>query len=61
MELSDASLAGYLSSWYPSAMSVCVSCKDPLVLGTDEDEMEDGNNAPVPDDLSLPCGCHFHW
>ncbi|KLU83672.1 hypothetical protein MAPG_02724 [Magnaporthiopsis poae ATCC 64411] len=42
-------------------MSVCVSCKDPLVLGTDEDEMEDGDNAPVPDDLSLPCGCHFHW
>ncbi|KAH8844814.1 hypothetical protein MCOR07_000323 [Pyricularia oryzae] len=38
-------------------MSVCVSCKDPLVLGIDEDE----NAAPVPDDLLLPCGCHYHW
>ncbi|KAL8322281.1 hypothetical protein RB597_008154 [Gaeumannomyces tritici] len=42
-------------------MSGCASCKDLLVLSTDEDAMEDGNNAPVPDDLSLPCGCHFHW
>ncbi|KAL8388328.1 hypothetical protein RB595_009306 [Gaeumannomyces hyphopodioides] len=42
-------------------MSGCANCKDPLVLSTDEDEMEDDNSAPVPDDLSLPCGCHFHW
>lgn len=38
-------------------MSVCTSCEDPLVLGIDEDD----NVTPVPDDLLLPCGCHFHW
>ncbi|GAB1316288.1 hypothetical protein MFIFM68171_06498 [Madurella fahalii] len=49
----------------------CKSCHDPLTLTLDpEDEDIDtrdegaaGEQAQtvVPDDLLLPCGCHFHW
>lgn len=34
--------------------SPCVACHEPLVF-PNEDGVE------VPDDLQLPCGCHFHW
>ncbi|CAK7205935.1 hypothetical protein SEUCBS139899_008715 [Sporothrix eucalyptigena] len=34
--------------------SPCVACNEPLVF-PNEDSIE------VPDDLQLPCGCHFHW
>jgi len=41
-------------------MSVCEACKEPLLL---EVEAEDGSDETqqVPDDLELPCNCHFHW
>ncbi|KAL1852405.1 hypothetical protein VTK73DRAFT_9227 [Phialemonium thermophilum] len=41
-------------------MSACRACSDPLVLQLDPEE-SDGDTATVPDDLLLPCGCHFHW
>ncbi|CAJ2502660.1 Uu.00g100540.m01.CDS01 [Anthostomella pinea] len=44
------------------AAATCKVCDDPLVLEVDDDE--EGGNAetqPVPDDLELSCGCHFHW
>lgn len=45
-------------------MSVCKECDETLVLRLDLDE--DSKSEPehvnsVPDDLELPCGCHFHW
>ncbi|KAH8902399.1 hypothetical protein BR93DRAFT_962513 [Coniochaeta sp. PMI_546] len=54
----------------------CVACHDPLVMTVDPDsdsDSESGQPGPsssaqassssetVPDDLHLPCGCHFHW
>ncbi|KAF2001351.1 hypothetical protein P154DRAFT_521751 [Amniculicola lignicola CBS 123094] len=57
-------------------MSVCVTCKDPLVIEIEPDSDEDVSmeesgpssgkaRAPepetVPDDVHLNCGCHFHW
>ncbi|KXJ91095.1 hypothetical protein Micbo1qcDRAFT_234322 [Microdochium bolleyi] len=41
-------------------MSVCKACEEPLML---EVEAEDGSEETqqVPDDLELPCRCHFHW
>jgi hypothetical protein len=46
--------------------SHCKACNDPLVLRLgedDEDPNQSGTGAEetVPDDLELPCGCHFHW
>lgn len=38
----------------------CKSCQDPLVLALDPEESGDEGET-VPDDLLLPCGCHFHW
>ncbi|SPQ26553.1 7904ec08-cf70-49a5-9aff-d3629ba26d90 [Thermothielavioides terrestris] len=38
----------------------CKSCHDPLILALDPDESGDEGQT-VPDDLHLPCGCHFHW
>ncbi|KAI1116367.1 hypothetical protein F5Y14DRAFT_80437 [Nemania sp. NC0429] len=46
-----------------AAASVCNICEDPLVVEVDEEE-DDGEDAmpqTVPDDLELPCACHFHW
>jgi hypothetical protein len=48
-------------------MSQCKACDKPLVLELYEGGgSEDGSDAGappevVPDDLELPCGCHFHW
>lgn len=49
-------------------MAACKICDDPLVIEVDrDDEGEAGgsssaaNEATVPDDLELQCGCHFHW
>ncbi|KAK3350190.1 hypothetical protein B0T25DRAFT_261852 [Lasiosphaeria hispida] len=40
--------------------ATCKACDDPLVLTLDpEDSGDEGQT--VPDDLELPCGCHFHW
>lgn len=50
----------------------CAHCKDPLTLEIEVDEDDADVNAAtssatapltktVPDDVSLPCGCHFHW
>lgn len=48
----------------------CKSCHDPLILTLDPEEEDDDVGAAsgsstqgqtVPDDLHLPCGCHFHW
>ncbi|KAH7324444.1 hypothetical protein B0I35DRAFT_348096 [Stachybotrys elegans] len=42
-------------------MSLCKACEEPLVIRIDEDEAGDAAADTVPDDLELPCGCHFHW
>ncbi|KAG8158577.1 hypothetical protein KVR01_011699 [Diaporthe batatas] len=41
-----------------SSTPLCKVCEDPLVTQPDED---DAGEAPAPDDLELPCGCHYHW
>jgi hypothetical protein len=38
----------------------CKACHDPLTLALDPEESGDEGET-VPDDLALPCGCHFHW
>lgn len=40
-------------------MATCKTCEDPLVLEVEDDDT--GESQSVPDDLELPCGCHFHW
>ena len=53
-------------------MATCKACQDPLVISLNpEDEIESGDEGgagpsqeqgqTVPDDLELPCGCHYHW
>lgn len=56
------------------AMHQCAACYEDLVLlfneedydsaaeqnGTEPEET-DKNKKTVPDDVELPCGCHFHW
>ncbi|AEO59292.1 hypothetical protein MYCTH_2307479 [Thermothelomyces thermophilus ATCC 42464] len=41
----------------------CKACHDPLIISLDPEDLDNGENQPqtVPDDLLLPCGCHFHW
>ncbi|OLN86347.1 hypothetical protein CCHL11_09352 [Colletotrichum chlorophyti] len=45
--------------------AVCKSCEEPLVIGIEPDSDDEGQTTQetqnVPDDLELPCGCHFHW
>lgn len=52
--------------------TTCKACDDPLILEIPDDEEDTGAGAgagggsgstpqSVPDDLELPCGCHFHW
>lgn len=48
-------------------MAICKVCDEPLLVPLDDEE-DDGpsgasSSAPqtVPDDLQLPCGCHYHW
>jgi hypothetical protein len=44
-------------------MATCKACQDPLVvpLEADDSDEEQEQEQTVPDDLTLPCGCHFHW
>ena len=53
-------------------MSLCKACSEALFLrvasassddGEDEDTQLGASKAAdiVPDDLELPCHCHFHW
>ncbi|KAI1183002.1 hypothetical protein F5B17DRAFT_156285 [Nemania serpens] len=44
-----------------AAISVCRICEDPLVVEVDDEDGENANPPTVPDDLELPCACHFHW
>ncbi|EAQ84616.1 hypothetical protein CHGG_08630 [Chaetomium globosum CBS 148.51] len=40
----------------------CKACHDPLSLTLDpEDSGAEDSEETVPDDVLLPCGCHFHW
>lgn len=45
--------------------AVCKACQDPLVISIEPDSEDEGQGTEetqnVPDDLELPCGCHFHW
>ena len=52
-----------LGTTEPLRMSSCASCGNALVLDfdTEEDATAGDANEAVPDDLQLPCGCHFHW
>jgi hypothetical protein len=38
-----------------STTPLCKVCTDPLLTPAEDDEPS------VPDDLTLPCGCHYHW
>ncbi|KAM7185045.1 hypothetical protein V8F20_011951 [Naviculisporaceae sp. PSN 640] len=38
----------------------CKACNDPLLLTLEPEESGDEETS-VPDDLLLPCSCHFHW
>lgn len=42
-------------------METCQTCHDPLVLSLDDSDTDEAQSQPIPDDLLLPCGCHFHW
>ncbi len=49
-------------------MATCKSCGQALVLELDPDDYDEatssivgGSPTVVPDDLELPCNCHFHW
>ncbi|KAL5585079.1 hypothetical protein FOVSG1_014468 [Fusarium oxysporum f. sp. vasinfectum] len=51
-------------------MALCKVCEETLVLRLDPEEDVDDeagaagpstSDSSVPDDLELPCGCHFHW
>ena len=52
-------------------MAECAKCSQPLVveIGPDDNsDLEMGASSPgettketFPDDVHLPCGCHFHW
>jgi hypothetical protein len=41
-------------------MATCRVCDEPLLLEV-EDEEGEGELQSIPDDVELPCGCHFHW
>jgi hypothetical protein len=58
-------------------MASCAACKEPLIVAVEPhsgDDDDDSGEEPmtaandttvitetVPDDVELPCGCHFHW
>ncbi|KAI9730228.1 MAG: hypothetical protein M1834_005992 [Cirrosporium novae-zelandiae] len=51
-------------------MAVCAACEKPLVFEVEPDSDNEIDQGPgpsssqqeiVPDDVCLPCGCHFHW
>ncbi|GJC85304.1 hypothetical protein ColLi_08142 [Colletotrichum liriopes] len=45
--------------------AVCKACEEPLVIVLEPESDDEGQTVDdpqnVPDDLELPCGCHFHW
>ncbi|KAK0701508.1 hypothetical protein B0T21DRAFT_397479 [Apiosordaria backusii] len=47
-------------------MSLCKACHQPLILQFEPDSEDESlsppeDQPPIPDDLHLPCSCHFHW
>jgi hypothetical protein len=40
-------------------MAACRVCEEPLLLQVEDEDT--GEVQSFPDDLELPCGCHFHW
>ena len=44
-----------------TTMAACRVCEDPLALQVDAEDDESDEPRSVPNDLTLPCGCHFHW
>ena len=47
-------------------MATCKACDDLLILSLDPEDADSGDEGrqeseTVPDDLELPCSCHFHW
>ncbi|KAM3507659.1 hypothetical protein MY11210_007056 [Beauveria gryllotalpidicola] len=44
-------------------MASCKACDEPLVLhvAASEDDGEDAGTIDIPDDVRLPCRCHYHW
>jgi len=49
-------------------MAKCRICEQPLIIELDPDSFDEaaasssvGAAITAPDDLLLPCGCHFHW
>jgi len=40
-------------------MAGCAHCSQPLVLSKQGDGSQPAQE--IPDDLTLPCGCHLHW
>ncbi|KAK4665526.1 hypothetical protein QC763_402330 [Podospora pseudopauciseta] len=54
------------TSNHPPKMSLCKSCHQPLILQFESDSEDESlappaDQPPIPDDLHLPCQCHFHW
>ncbi|KAI1341390.1 hypothetical protein F5Y15DRAFT_355185 [Xylariaceae sp. FL0016] len=43
------------------AESKCKVCDEPLFFEVEDEEQAEDQGSRVPDDLELPCGCHFHW
>ncbi|EOO01723.1 putative ring finger-like protein [Phaeoacremonium minimum UCRPA7] len=44
------------------AATKCKACENDLILQVHEDEDDPSSETlSFPDDLELPCGCHFHW
>ncbi|PHH79693.1 hypothetical protein CDD80_4058 [Ophiocordyceps camponoti-rufipedis] len=41
------------------SQSQCRACHEPLTFNVSPEH--DADVVTVPDDLNLPCGCHFHW
>lgn len=58
-------------------MASCAACREPLTVAVEADSGDDDDSGEqamaaaisnavvtdtvVPDDVELPCGCHFHW
>lgn len=45
-------------------MATCKVCDEPLLVPVDDEDDEGPSSSTpqtVPDDLQLPCGCHYHW
>ncbi|KAK3682183.1 hypothetical protein B0T22DRAFT_278694 [Podospora appendiculata] len=46
-------------------MATCKACNEPLLLTLDPEDDNDHQHQKqptvIPDDLHLPCNCHFHW